>query len=192
MPQIDTLRLIAGGTQSGRLGILGTAPHPLPQLTRRPGEHLELYEFGPSTALAPIRREARRQYVDAEMALAITIERALAANEIRARAGAAMLARLDQRSTESEVQIGLCSAHSSYLQHLLGRHPAVASERPLHSPRVALPMRLVDRLGGGDIDLDDEPEHQLAAAVRWEIAALVAGETISEWAYRTLALELLG
>lgn len=192
MPPTDTLRLIDGGAQTGGHAVLGIAPKPLPQLTRRPGDHVELHSFESGEALAPIRLAARRWGLDSETALALVIERGLAAAKIERIAGAAMVEALDRRSTASRARIGLWSGHSSYLQHLLGHHPVPASARPLDSPRVTLPMRLLDRLSDEDLDLREDPDLRLAAALEWEIAALLAGETISEWAYRTLALELLG
>ena len=191
MPPTNSLRLIAGGSEPGETATLKNLPSLLPQLTRRPGEHLELYDFGSAASLAPIRRAARKRGFDSETALALAIERALVVADIEARAGRPMLATLDERSIATMVNVGLCSAHSSYLQHLLGRHAAEGSSRPLNSPRVALPVRLMDRLGSRNFVLDGDADRQLAAAIQWEISALAEGETISEWAYRTLALQLL-
>lgn len=191
MPPTDTLRLIEGGAQKGKLGILSAAPQPLPQLTRRPGDHLELYSFTSGEALAPIRAAARKRGLDSETALALVIERSLVVAEIAASANSAMVEALDHQSTASQVHINLWSAHSSYLQHLLGHHAVPASARPLDSPRVALPIRMLNRIRDEDLDLQDDPDRQLIVAVNWEIAALLASETISEWAYRTLALQLL-
>lgn len=192
MPPTDTLQLIEGGAQKGELGLLAAAPKPLPQLTRRPGDHLELHSFDSGEALAPIRLAAHRRGLDSETALALVIERGLVTAEIEASAGSAMVEALDRQSTASRVRVSLWSAHGSYLQHLLGHRPVPASARPIHSPRVALPIRLLDRLGNEDLDLPADPGRQLTAALEWEVAALLAGETISEWAYRALAHELLG
>lgn len=192
MPSTDTLRLVEGGAQKVGPGILSVAPKPLPQLTRRPGDHLELHSFDSGEALVPIRLAARRRGLDSETVLALVIERGLTVAEIEASAGPAMVEALDRQSTASRVHVNLWSAHSSYLQHLLGHRPVPASARPLHSPRVALPIRLLDRLGNEDLDLQTDPDHQLVAALEWEVAALLASETISEWAYRSLALKLLG
>jgi len=191
MPPTETLRLIEGGAQTGENGILTVAPQPLPQLTRRPGDHLELYSFTSGETLAPIRAAARKRGLDSETALALVIERSLAVAEIAASGSSAMVEKLDCQSTASQVHINLWSAHGSYLQHLLGHRAVSASVRPLDSPRVALPIRLLDRIRDEDLDLQDDPDRQLTVAVNWEIAALLASETISEWAYRTLALQLL-
>ena len=101
-----------------------------------------------------------------------------------------MIVTLDRLSAEAETDIALWSAHSSYLQHLLGFRPAKTSEKPLHSPRVAMPVRLLDRLDDSFLGPQDNADHQLGAAVMWEIAALVAGRTISEWAYQAVAFKL--
>jgi hypothetical protein len=191
MSPTDTLRLIEGGAQKGEFGTLTVAPQPLPQLTRRPGDHLELHSFTSGEALAPIRVAARKRGLDSETALALVIERSLLVAEVATSAGSAMVEELDRQSTISQVHINLWSAHGSYLQHLLGHRAVPASARPLDSPRVALPIRLLDRIRDENLDLQDDPDRQLAVAVNWEIAALLASETISEWAYRTLALQLL-
>jgi hypothetical protein len=191
MPTNNTLRLLDGGTQADGLGVLGAAPKPLPQLTRRPGDHLELHSFESGEKLAPIRLAARKRGLDSETALALVVERDLAVTEIEERAGRAMVVALDHQSAEAEARVALWSANGSYLQHLLGLRPAAASGRPLNAPRVALPVRLLDRLDGKFFGQDD-PDREIAAAIRWEVAALVASRTISEWAYRAVALELLG
>jgi hypothetical protein len=190
MPSSENLQLVVGGAPSPQPDPLGIAPAPLPQLTRRAGDHLELYEFPRGAVLAPIRRAARDRGFDTETALALVVERELAATEIEARFGSAILSVLDERSAATAVRVGLCSAHSSYLQHLLGRSPVASSERPLRSPRAALPLRLVDRLSGKDFLFREDPDRLLAAAIQWEIAAVTSSETIGEWAYRTVALEL--
>lgn len=191
MPSSNTLELVGGGASDSGRGPLGISPRPLPRLTRRAGDHLELYEFDCGSALAPIRSAARNRRLDSETAVALVIERGLAAAEIEAGVGGTMLAILDERSVAAELRVSLCGAQSSYLQHLLGHSPASGSERPLDSPRVALPTRLLDRLGYNHLDLSGDPEYLLDVAVAWEIAALASGENLCEWAYRTVALALL-
>jgi hypothetical protein len=55
---------------------------------------------------------------------------------------------------------------------------------------VALPVRLIDRLNKDEPQLGEEAEVELGVAVDWEIAALVAGQTMGEWGYRAALAEL--
>jgi hypothetical protein len=88
-------------------------------------------------------------------------------------------------SVSTCAHVALWDPHSDYLRHLLGHLPAAASGRPLDSPRVAVPVRLHERLARRLPALDDEPEPALRDALAWEVAALLSGETICEWAYRS-------
>jgi hypothetical protein len=192
MPPTQTLRLIDGGANPGSAALLAIAPRPLPQLTRRPGDHLELYSFARSEPLAAIRVAAQRRDLDPETGLALVIERSLIGTELYESGGEGLVAELDRESFDAQASVELWSAHGSYLHHLLGLRPGTPAGHPLNSPRVALPVRLVDRLGEESLELTDNPDAELGAAVAWEIAALLAGETMSEWAYRTATVSLLG
>jgi hypothetical protein len=189
MTSPDTLRLIDGGASAPTASAMVAAPRPLPQVMRRPGEHRELHSFPNCAPLAAIRTAARRRGIETENAVTVTIERLHIARELRDAGAADLVNLLDQRSLETRTQGELWSAHGSYLQHLLGLRPCASSGHPLDSPRVSLPVRLIDRLSGLDIELLDEPDVELASAIAWEVAALVAGRTMTEWSFRTLALE---
>lgn len=192
MPPTETLRLIDGTARPGDPTLLGVAPKPLPQVTRRPGDHLELHSFARSEPLAAIRAAAQRRDLDPEAGLALVIERSLIRTELYESGGEELVAELDHESVDAQARVELWSAHGSYLHHLLGLRTGTPAGHPLNSPRVALPVRLVDRLGEEDLELPDDPGAELGASVAWEIAALLAGETMSEWAYRTAAITLLG
>lgn len=192
MPPTKTLRLIDGTAQQGGQPLLGIAPKPLARLTRRPGDHLELHAFARSEPLAAIRAAAQRHDLDPETGLALVIERSLIGTELYESGGEELVAELDHESVDAQARVELWSAHGSYLHHLLGLRPGTPVGHPLNSPRVTLPVRLVDRLGEEDLELPGDPDAELGAAVAWEIAALLAGETMSEWAYRTAAVTLLG
>lgn len=192
MPPTQTLRLIDGGANPGSAAPLAIAPRPLPQLTRRPGDHLELYSFARNEPLVAIRAAAQRRDLDPETGLALVIERSLIGTELYESGGEGLVAELDRESFGAQASVELWSAHGSYLHHLLGLRPGTPVGHPLNSPRVALPVRLVDRLGEEDLELTGDPDAELGTAVAWEIAALLAGETMSEWAYRTATASLLG
>lgn len=166
-------------------------------LPRRPGDHLELYTFSDGAPLEPIRRAARSRRIFAETAVALVLERAMVVSWLRSAGLETLLGALQRRSATTRAQIELWSANGSYLRHLFtGAVDAVTgsgstgSERPLRSPRVALPVRLIDRLGEEAPELGGDPRAELEAAVEWEAAALLAGETMSEWAYRSALEEL--
>lgn len=192
MPPTQTLRLIDGGANPGGAALLAIAPRPLPQLTRRPGDHLELYSFARNEPLVAIRAAAQRRDLDPETGLALVIERSLIGTELYESGGEGLVAELDRESFDAQASVELWSAHGSYLHHLLGLRPGTPVGHPLNSSRVALPVRLVDRLGEEDLELTGDPDAELGTAVAWEIAALLAGETMSEWAYRTATASLLG
>jgi hypothetical protein len=184
-----SLKLIDGGVQkTERLMALRVAPRPRPRLTRRPGDHVELHSFECGEPLAKIRAAARSLNLDSETALALAVERSLICTDIEKAGAVELVEDLDNWSAEARPKIGLWSAHSSYLHHLLGLYPVSPSERSLLSPRAPLPTRLIDRVGAWNFTLREDPGIELSAAVHWEIAALLAGETMTEWAFRRLAL----
>lgn len=192
MPPTETLRLIDGTARPGGQTLLGVAPKPLPQLTRRPGDHLELHSFARSEPLTAIRAAAQRRDLDSETGLVLVIERSLIGAELNESGGEELVAELDRESFDAQAKLELWSAHGSYLHHLLGLRPGTPVGHPLGSQRVALPVRLADRFSEEDFELIGDPDTELDAAVAWEIAALLAGETMSEWAYRTATVSLLG
>jgi hypothetical protein len=78
-------------------------------------------------------------------------------------------------------------ANARYLRSLtVGRRSGQTSTRP--SRNIAIPVRLVPRLGGVDVEqLTDLVT--LEQAIGWEIAAVRAGQTMSEWLLERLLLE---
>jgi hypothetical protein len=51
---------------------------------------------------------------------------------------------------------------------------------------------LIDRLGAEPPIATSPGEGELELAVQWEVAALLCGETLTEWAYRCALLETVG
>ena len=140
--------------------------------------------------LEPIRRAARRRGLCANTAVALVIERRLALRALESSDPGSLEVALDRRSEEPRTSIELWSPHGAYLRHLLrGDDLERKSDRPLRSPRVALPIRLIDRLGAESPTLTSTSAGELELAVKWEVAALLCGETLTEWAYRCALLE---
>lgn len=95
-------------------------------------------------------------------------------------------ATLDRCGSNARPTSELWSAHNAYLRHLLyGDELERNSRVPLGSPRAALPIRLIDRLGGHEVFNGTATSAvDLERAVEWEMAALYRGELMGEWAYR--------
>ncbi len=188
------LRLVDGDEcASGSLLGSGLTLEVKPQapLLRRPGDHLELFNFSEGVSLVSVRAAARRRGLCSETALALVIERALVIEELRGAGLEDLVGGLDRRADAARPTIELWSAHGSYIRHLLGLVRAASDEKPLGSPRVALPVRLIDRLNEDEPQLGQEAEAELRLAIDWEIAALVAGQTMGEWGYRAALAELI-
>jgi hypothetical protein len=188
------LRLIDGGERAPRFALGGgltVQVEPQAQLLRRPGDHLELVTFseGPSPAL--VRSAAKRRGLCGETALALVVERALVIKDLRCIGFQDLIVNLNRKADVARPAIEMWSAHASYVRHLLGFAEGNRHERPLSSPRVALPVRLIDRFNASAPQLGEEVEVELGLAVDWEIAALVAGQTMGEWAYRAALVEVV-
>ncbi len=179
------LRLINNDDQAPDclLSELTTGVERQSQLLRRPGDHLELFTFSENVNLAPIRAAARQRGLWSETALVLVIERALVIRELHNAELPDLVSRLDHLAEAASPGMELWSPHASYLRHLVGLAQSTRDERPLGSPRVALPLRLVDQLNDGELPVGEEAEEELELAIAWEIAALVAGKTIAEWSY---------
>lgn len=188
------LRLIDGDERAPSipLGSGSTVQlEPQTQLLRRPGDHLEIVTFSKDTSPAQVRAAAKRRGLSSETALALVVERALVIKELRCVGLQDLTKNLNRRADAARSTIELWGAHASYLRHLLGFAKGARHERPLSSPRVALPVRLVDRFNEDAPQLGEDAEVELELAVHWEIAALVAGQTMGEWGYYSALAELV-
>jgi hypothetical protein len=100
-----------------------------------------------------------------------------------------LVGKLDELSSIEVPEIELWSAHSAYLGHLLhgvggdsenlGRSPKDGSRR------ISVPTRLIDRLAAALPLPFEGAADEIENSVRWEVAALLRSETLSEWAYRS-------
>jgi len=85
-------------------------------------------------------------------------------------------------------QIALPEASAHYLRSLtVGRRSSSLASNQT-SRTVAVPVRLVPQLGAVDVEqlIDRVPLEQ---AIAWEVAAIRAGQTMSEWVLERLLLQ---
>jgi hypothetical protein len=196
------LTLIKGAAEDVEFGLLPhgsekndwSTPTVERSLSRRPGDHVELWTFNNIGALETIRRAARQRGLNGDTAIALVVERRLVLEDLQAMATTDAEANLDRCASGARPTSELWSAHSAYLRHLRhGDQLERNSKLPLRSPRAALPIRLVDRLGERDV-FDETPVSalELGHAADWEMAALYRGELMGEWAYRNALRTLVG
>lgn len=166
------LRLLAADP----LPALPTAAELLgPRDIRRPGDLHEALPLSASAA-AQLSNRAADAGVSVDVAATVLLEAAL------------VLTDLDQSQTgllpttadsEQVVRLRLTAAEASYLRALtLGRQ---VETRRLVPETVAIPVRLVARVGQLDIDRSLNAV-ALEVALVWEIQAVAQGRTIGEWA----------
>ena len=146
---------------------------------RRPGELHEALALPHYTAKDLVERAAR-----SGLTVDVAASLALEAGHLRMR-----LPQLQQlRPCGGEISTALPEASARYLRSLtMGRRRHSAPARVPST--VAIPIRLIPRLGATDIEelIDLVPLEQ---AIAWEIAAVSTGQTMSEWALGLLLLEV--
>jgi hypothetical protein len=188
-PDPPDLTLIDGG-QSSPQGLVPLPPdsgewgeHSAPSIfPRRPGDHLELWTFNAEGTIREIRRASRERGLNPDTAITLVCERRLASAELEASA----MAALDEAAMTTEAPLSMWGANRAYLRSLRHGDPLErASQVPLGVPDAAVPIRLLDRLGDGEILADPLLHGELESAIRWEVAALCAGRLIGEWALTT-------
>lgn len=183
----------------------GLAPHGIEEgewgarsversLSRRPGDHVELWTFADGVALEPIRREARVRGLNADTAIALVVERRLVLADLRDMGRTEAISIIDRCGEQARPTAELWSAHSAYLRHLLhGDESERNTKSPLRSPRAAMPIRLIDRLAEQDFFGEMAVSMtELGHAAEWEMAALYRGQLMGEWAYRSALRALAG
>jgi hypothetical protein len=157
---------------------------------RRPGDHLELWTFNAEGTIREIRRASRKRGINPDTAITLVCERRLVGAELEADTTTA----LDEAAMTAEAPLSMWGANRAYLRSLRHGDPLErASSVPLGVPDAAVPIRLLDRLGDGEILTDPLVHGEMASAIGWEIAALCAGRLIGEWALTTaLAARVAG
>lgn len=146
---------------------------------RRPGDLREALLLS-SRAAERMGEQATEAGVTLDVAASLVLEAGLLSLRVP------QLHELSERSDPP--QIALPEASANYLRSLtVGRRSSSQISTP--PPRtVAVPVRLVPQLGAVDVDelIDRVPLEQ---AIAWEVAAIRAGQTMSEWALERLLLE---
>ena len=116
--------------------------------------------------------------LDTNLAVVLIVERALIEAEYKLRTRNLSVERLDARAECAQVTMELTPATADYLRAL---NPRIANASPTPAT-FRLPMRLSDRilrLGGIRCLLKSEV---LRSGTSWERAAVLSGQTMSEWA----------
>ena len=192
-PDPPGLTLIDGG-QSAPQGLVPLPPgsgewdeRSVPStFPRRPGDHLELWTFNAEGTIREIRRASRERGLNPDTAITLICERRLASAELEASA----TATLDEAAMTTEAPLSMWGANRAYLRSLRHGDPLERASRvPLGVPDAAVPIRLLDRLGDGEVLADPLVTGELESAIGWEVAALCAGRLIGEWALSTALAE---
>lgn len=147
----------------------------------RAGDRHEPWTLPASPALRALAEAALAAGIELELALRLCLERALVVADLRA--VGVEVARLDSLAARACVSGALDAADCAYLRRLTRREDA-GSARPLGDAIiVGLPSRLTARLlAAGPEELLERAGLDVEAALSWEIAAVLDGRTISEWA----------
>jgi hypothetical protein len=168
-------------TAHSRLRLVAPAepPPPLPDLPalyddaiRRPGELHEPVILDAAQHVA-LDRAARRAKLPTGVTGRLLLEAALVCEELGGLRAIAAPDRLDEAAARAKVRRRLSAAEADYLRHL--RNPP-----GMRQTLLTVPVRLISRLHGLDVAraLGEDP----ARATAWEMAALLAGRTMLEWA----------
>lgn len=162
------------------LGLVARAPLTAP---RRPGERREGITFVVGPALRALVADASDERVDLDLAVTVTVERWLAERRLTDTIGheaPTILEALDAVAGSARADTFAGDAAAAYVRSLLARRrrARMAVEEEL---LVAVPMRLVDLLEPRDAE-QAASRVRLPAALQWELAAAVHGQSILEWA----------
>lgn len=168
------------------------APSELPPLIsaqlNRPGERHEGIEVE-RDQLDTIGTTARELRLPVEVCARLTIERHLAVRQITEAVGSATapergrtyVDHLNQVAAAARADCELTPPTAAYAQMLLFGTATALSGSIGDRVRVSLPMRLL-AIVDADIVRKALDEGDVAAARNWEIAALLNGQSLSEWA----------
>ena len=118
------------------------------------------------------------------MAVAVVVERELVLEASLSNTGTAVTDMLDERAKEATVRSGGSAAACSYVRVLLAVLQRPGVEVATDAP-VVVPVRIGDRLRATGYQPRLHPR-DIASAVRWELAAVLAGQTLTEWALTEL------
>jgi hypothetical protein len=154
-------------------------------ILRRPGDHIETLWLKDGSVLSELRTAACDRRLHPDTAAAIVLERRLAIESLADLGDPSLVDWLNHLGAGQRPEVELWSAHSAYLGHLLHGARSAPSSTHKTSARISLPIRLIDRLAAGIPPAIEPADVELHHAVAWEIAALLSGETLAEWGYRS-------
>ena len=145
------------------------------------GERNEPWTLSVTHDLRALDEKSARAGLDLELALRLVTETALVCGDLTALA--VPLATIDEAAAGAAVGRAVDPSHAAYLRRLTASPPRLP--RALDALVVAgLPTRLSTRLLAVDL-AELIRGASLARARSWEIAAVLEGRTISEWASLT-------
>jgi hypothetical protein len=164
-------------TSSDPLGAAVAAP-PRPSAPRRPGEKYAQADVSLATRRV-IAIAASEASVPIDVAGTLIAEAALLLERLDSRRVRSSASLLDRAAAASRATRALNAADADYLRALMCR-----SWRR-HRAELDLPIRLLERLGDR-IDGRVARCELLESAVRWEIAAVLSGRSMSSWGSETV------
>jgi hypothetical protein len=146
-----------------------------PQL--RPGE---LHEAFPQKLPQHFCDQAARTRIPISLAVSTVVERALVLHALASINRTAMIDVLDRAAEMSSVSSTTVIA-AAYVRELLALLQGYSRVAVAPGEPVVIPVRVADRLRATGYRAALEPS-ALMPALRWELAAVLAGQSIAEWA----------
>lgn len=173
----------SGTLGAARAGRAGAAP-PLDEcvVSRgavRVGDRHEPWTLAATDALRRLAASAYAVGIDFELATRLAVECELTCRDLRA-AGIDP-AQLDAAAATERVEQQLDASACAYLRRLTQLRDDAPRRDLGDAVTVGLPSRLSARLVRTDVG-ELLADADIARAIRWETAAVLAGRTISEWA----------
>jgi hypothetical protein len=147
----------------------------------RPGELHEAYGLPVTPAF---RAEAAATRTPVALAVTVVVERELVLSGLAETEASAGVDLLDGRAQMATVRGRISPSGSAYVRELLallGGHQADVCE----TAGVVVPVRVADRLRVTAYQPYLSPA-DIEPALRWELAAVLAGQTVAEWSLMEL------
>jgi hypothetical protein len=146
---------------------------------RRPGEYQEAFLLS-AEAARKLSARAAQAGLPVDVAASLALEAGML---IQRRPEVA-----DLPVDDDQPLLALPAASARYLRSLTVARKPLRKETTSDWHAVAIPVRLLPRLGGHDVEVMIETV-DLEHAISWEIASVLAGQTMSEWVLERLLLE---
>lgn len=147
-------------------------------LRARPSDRCEPWT-AQDESLVDLHAAAVSARINSNLAAILVVERSLLESELRNIAPPQATILLDTQATDAQVEMELTAASADYLR-TLACSATVISASP--DGVLKLPMRLSDRILRFGLSQLIQPE-LLESAISWERAAVLSGQTMTEWAF---------